>query len=113
VTAEKIAAKTIEAGQIATEAITAAQIKKETITEPKLATSLKKLIPLAVGRSGEMSLGKITIASATVTAAGPIIVSAEGTAVGVAVTARKVGESFTVESTTPSSARVDWAVYSE
>ncbi|HSZ06413.1 MAG TPA: hypothetical protein VK778_14590 [Solirubrobacteraceae bacterium] len=115
VTSEKIAAHTIESSEIAAEAVTANQMEKETITESRLADSLKKLIPLAVGRSGEMVLGKITIASAAVTAAGPIIVSAEGgAALGVSVTARKVGESFTVEATSPvSDDRVDWAVYGE
>jgi hypothetical protein len=105
VTGEKMAAHTIESSEIAPEAI----------TESRLSASLRKLIPLAVGRSGEMVLGKITIASTAVTAAGPIIVSAEGgSALGVSVTARKVGESFSVEATSPiSSDRVDWAVYAE
>jgi hypothetical protein len=70
---------------------------------------------LAVGRSGDMTLGKVTVDSPVVTANGPIIVSAEGTvAIGLAVTSRKPGVSFTVESTILSAGdRVDWAVYPE
>ncbi len=90
-------------------------MKKEAVTESRLSSALRKLIPLAVGRSAEMVLGKVTIASTAVTANGPIIVSAEGgAALGVSVTSRKVGESFTVEATLiTSNDRVDWAIYPE
>ena len=61
-----------------------------------------------------MVAGKITIASAAVTASGAILVTAEGaTPVGVSVVSRKVGESFTVEATSASTDMIDWAVYSE
>jgi hypothetical protein len=111
---ENLKKEAVTGEKIANEAVAAPQIKKEAVTNEKISPALKKVIPLAVGRSAAMTLGKITISSSAVTATGPIIVSAEGSPVGVSVTSRAVGESFTVEATVPTStARVNWAVYSE
>jgi len=114
VTAEKLAAHAVGEDQLASEAVTTKAIAREAVGEAQLAAALRKLIPLAVGRSAEMTLGKVTIASSAVTAAGPIIVSAEGgVAIGLTVTSRKVGASFTVEATLATDARVNWAIYPE
>jgi hypothetical protein len=87
---------------------------------PKGATGtagIQKHIPLETGRSANMISGKVTIAAPGVTAAGPILTSAEGAIAVVGaltIAERKPGEGFVVESTlVTGTARVNWAVYSE
>lgn len=102
---------------LGSEVIKGESLEKETITTSKLSASMQKCLPLEVGRSAAMVLGKVTIAAPAVTATGPIILSIEGTSLlaGVlTISARTPATSFAVECLlTTSTSRVNYAIYSE
>lgn len=99
------------------EVIKGASLEKETITPSKLSAAMQKHLPLEVGRSEPMVLGKVTITAPAVTTGGPIILSIEGAsaAAGVlTIASRTPGTSFAVECLlTTSTSRVNYAIYSE
>jgi hypothetical protein len=92
-------------------------LENASVPVTKMTTAVQKHVPLEVGRSEPMVLGKVTVAAAAVTNTGPIILAIEGSTAlaGVlTVAARVPGVSFTVECLlTTSTARVNYAIYSE
>lgn len=85
------------------------------VNRESLSAATKKLVPIEVGRSEAMTLGKVTIAAPAITATNTVIVSVEGATANVGVvtvTARNAGVGFSVESLLgTSTARVNYAIY--
>jgi hypothetical protein len=86
-----------------------------TVSRESLTAPTKKLVPLEVGRSEAMTLGKVTIPAPAVAAANTVILSVEGALANVGVltvASRNAGIGFTVECVlTTSTARVNYAIY--